>query len=195
MLSRALLRIGHGLTLQILLVCSFVCITLAFMNNIGALALFMPVAVHVMRKAGHAPSHVLMPLAFSSLLGGLITMIGTPSNLIIAGYRRGFAGVAFGIFDFAPVGVGVAIAGVAFLVLVGWRLLPRRDTDPSAGRELAAWVFLGATLAVTMLLSAVINNAATVVLMAPVGIGIALRLDVSVDPFLMAIAVGPRARS
>ena len=135
LIGHALLRAGRGLTLQILLLCLLVCIASAFMNNIGALALFMPVAVHITRKAGHPPSYVLMPLAFSSLLGGLITMIGTPSNLIVAGYRRGAAGAAFGIFDFAPVGAGVAVAGIAFLVLVGWRLLPRRDARKPADRR------------------------------------------------------------
>lgn len=98
-----------------------------FMNNIGALALFMPVAIRMARKGGVSPSLYLMPLAFGSLLGGLITQVGTPPNIIISVFRAETAAAApFRMFDFAPVGAGVALAGVLFILLVGWRLLPER---------------------------------------------------------------------
>ncbi len=98
----------------------------AFMNNVGALALFMPVAIRMARDDGQPASLFLMPLAFGSLLGGLTTLIGTPPNIIIATFRAEELGTPFGMFAFGPVGVGVAVAGILFIVLVGWRLLPER---------------------------------------------------------------------
>jgi di/tricarboxylate transporter len=98
----------------------------AFMNNVGALALLMPVAIAAALKAGRSPALLLMPLAFASMLGGLITLIGTPPNLIVATYRAQTGSQPFGMFDFAPVGLGVALVGVAFVALVGWRLIPLR---------------------------------------------------------------------
>lgn len=96
----------------------------AFMNNVGALALFMPVALQLCHRAKRSPSELLMPLSFSSLLGGLITLIGTPPNIVIATYRERLIGEPFGMFDFTPVGLGVAIVGVTFISVMGWRLLP-----------------------------------------------------------------------
>ena len=98
----------------------------AFMNNIGALALMMPIAIRTAMQSKRSPSLVLMPLAFASALGGLITSIGTPPNILIANYRDQITGHAFSMFDFAPVGLIVAIIGVIFISVVGWRLLPRR---------------------------------------------------------------------
>jgi len=94
----------------------------SFMNNVGALALLMPVAVRVSRRAGHRAAVVLMPLSFASLLGGMVTLIGTPPNIVVASARPG----GFGMFDFAPVGLVVAVTGIAYLSLVGWRLIPVR---------------------------------------------------------------------
>lgn len=96
----------------------------AFMNNVGALALMLPMALQSARKAGRSPSELLMPLAFGSLLGGLITLIGTPPNILISAVRRQFTGEPYAMFDFAPVGLGVALVGGLFLS-VGWRLIPR----------------------------------------------------------------------
>lgn len=97
----------------------------AFMNNVGALAILMPVALETGAKAGRSPSLLLMPLSFGAILGGLATMIGTPPNVIIAQYRQHTAGEAFGMFDFSPVGAVLALAGVIYLILIGWRLIPR----------------------------------------------------------------------
>ena len=69
-----------------------------------------------------------MPLAFASLLGGLITLVGTPPNIVVATFRADAGGEPFAMFDFTPVGLGVAVAGLAFIALVGWRLIPQRDT-------------------------------------------------------------------
>ena len=94
-----------------------------FMNNVGALALLMPVAMRVSRRAGHRAAVVLMPLSFASLLGGMVTLIGTPPNIVVASARPGGG---FAMFDYAPVGVMLAVVGVAYLSLVGWRLIPIR---------------------------------------------------------------------
>ena len=97
----------------------------AVMNNVGALALLMPAVLQSAAKVKRSPSIVLMPLAFGSILGGLVTLIGTPPNIIVAAFRADRAGVPFGMFDFTPVGGTVAIAGIAFVALFGWRLIPR----------------------------------------------------------------------
>ena len=104
----------------------------AFMNNVGALALMLPVALATAAEHGRSPALLLMPLAFGSILGGMTTMIGTPSNVIIATWRADAAGAPFAMFDFAPVGLAVAAVGVAFVTLAGWRLIPaeRRRHNP-----------------------------------------------------------------
>ncbi|WP_373236594.1 SLC13 family permease [Cohaesibacter celericrescens] len=103
----------------------------AIMNNVAALALLMPVDIAAAQKSGRSPSLTLMPLAFATILGGMITLIGTPPNIIIASFREQALGEPFGMFDFAPVGLIAAIAGTLFIALVGWRLIPgaqnRRD--------------------------------------------------------------------
>ena len=96
------------------------------MNNVGALAIMLPVTIRNASKAKRSPSQVLMPLSFASLLGGLVTLIGTPTNIVISSYRMDFLGRPFQMFDFTPVGVVVAVAGLAYLSLIGWRLLPIR---------------------------------------------------------------------
>ncbi len=125
------LKIGKKLIVQIFTLTIVVAVASAFMNNVGALAILMPVALYIARKSGNAPSYILMPVAFGSLLGGMTTLIGTPPNIIIATFRDDEFGAAFGMFDFSPVGVGVAIVGIAFISLVGWRLLPKRQGETS----------------------------------------------------------------
>ncbi|HEX6114679.1 MAG TPA: SLC13 family permease [Geminicoccaceae bacterium] len=95
----------------------------AFIKNIGALAIFIPIALQVARRTQKPSSRVLMPLAFGSLLGGLITLIGTSPNVIVSRMREQISGEPFRMFDFAPVGIGLAVVGVIFLTF-GWRLLP-----------------------------------------------------------------------
>lgn len=96
----------------------------AFMNNVAALALLMPVDIATARKAGRLPAATLMPLSYCTILGGMITLIGTPPNIIIAGIRRDQLGESFGMFDFAPVGLVTALVGLLFVALIGWRLIP-----------------------------------------------------------------------
>lgn len=130
-ISGHLLRVGGSLPVLVLVLTGGVAGISGFMNNVGALALLLPVALRVARVHGHAPSRLLMPLAFGSLLGGLMTLIGTPPNIIISAYRAGRDGEPYGMFSFLPVGGGVTIAGVAFLALLGWRLAPRRQGQAS----------------------------------------------------------------
>lgn len=98
----------------------------AFMNNVAALALLMPVDVEAARKAGRPPGQSLMPLSFATILGGMATLIGTPPNIIVATFRGDALGEPFRMFDFAPVGGVVAIVGLLFVALIGWRLIPQR---------------------------------------------------------------------
>ncbi len=93
-------------------------------KNVGALAILMPVALQLARRTGTPSSALLMPMAFASLLGGLVTLVGTSPNIIVAGLRAQLLGKPFGLFSYTPVGLSIAILGMAFLA-VGWRLLPR----------------------------------------------------------------------
>jgi len=104
----------------------------AFMNNVAALALLMPVDIQTARKAGRTPGLSLMPLSFATILGGMATLIGTPPNIIIATIREDALGAPFKMFDFAPVGGITAIAGLIFVAFIGWRLIPDQD-DSAAG--------------------------------------------------------------
>ena len=97
----------------------------AIMNNVAALALLMPVDMQAAKKAGRSPALSLMPLSFASILGGMITLIGTPPNIVIAEFRGDALGAPYRMFDFAPVGLACAAVGVAYVALLGWRLLPR----------------------------------------------------------------------
>jgi di/tricarboxylate transporter len=112
----------------------------AFMNNVAALALLMPVDVQTARKAGRSPGLSLMPLSFATILGGMATLIGTPPNIIIASIRHDMLGEPFGMFDFAPVGGITAIAGLAFVALIGWRLIPNRDDGSNTVADLAQYI-------------------------------------------------------
>lgn len=93
-------------------------------NNVAALALLMPLDLEAAKKAGRSPGLSLMPLSFATILGGMITLIGTPPNIVIAEYRSDALGRPFAMFDFAPVGLTVAVFGIAFVALFGWRFLP-----------------------------------------------------------------------
>jgi len=131
-LIRGLERVGESRSIQVGALALLVALCSGFMNNVGALAILMPAAIQLARGSRRSPSYLLMPLAFGSLLGGLTTLIGTPSNVIIATIRADVCGAPFAMFDFAYVGVGVALAGILFISLGGWRLIPDRPGDRSA---------------------------------------------------------------
>jgi di/tricarboxylate transporter len=116
-------RLGSART-QVPVLSAAVMIASVFTKNIGALAIFLPVAVQLARRTGTSPSAMLMPMAFASLLGGLVTLIGTSPNIIVSRVREQLTGEPFSMFDYAPVGIAIALAGLIFLVF-GWRLLPQ----------------------------------------------------------------------
>ncbi|WP_311063917.1 SLC13 family permease [Halomonas sp. DWK9] len=131
-IANQVLKVGERLMLQLLVLVGTVVVLSGVMNNVGALALLLPVAMRLAREHNTAPSLLLMPLAFGSLLGGLTTLIGTPPNIIISAYRGNITGDNFGMFSFSPVGIAVALVGLAFIVLVGWRLTPKRSGQAAA---------------------------------------------------------------
>ncbi len=108
----------------------------SFMNNVGALALLMPIAIAGARKGGYSVALLLMPLSFATLLGGTTTLIGTPPNLLAADLAERLRGEPFTMFEFAPVGVAITIAGILFIVTIGWRLLPRGREGTKSPTEL-----------------------------------------------------------
>ena len=126
----AALRMPFPLQLSILLIAA--AFLSAFMNNIAALAITMPVVASVCRAARLPAAAGLMPLAFATILGGMTTLIGTPANLILSSVRREELGEPFGFFAMSPLGVTVAGAGLLYLCLIGWRLTPRRAGEEAA---------------------------------------------------------------
>ena len=116
----------------------------AVMNNVAALSLLMPVDIEAARKGERSPSLTLMPLSFATILGGMVTLIGTPPNIVVATVREEALGDPFRMFDFAPVGIVVAVVGVLFVALIGWRLLPsgRQKENPAVAlADMAGYVF------------------------------------------------------
>ena len=136
MLTRKVVSAGRSLPMHIAIMGAVGAALSAFMNNVAALALLMPVDMQAARRAKRSPALSLMPLSFATILGGMTTMIGTPPNIVIAQFRADALGEPYGMFDFSPVGVGAALAGLAFVALVGWRLIPAGRTKRDAAREL-----------------------------------------------------------
>ncbi|MBN2116944.1 MAG: anion permease [Anaerolineales bacterium] len=132
MIGERLSRLKGGITIQLAALTGLVAVLSAFMNNVGALALLLPVVLQLARRKQIPASSLLMPLAFASLLGGMTTLIGTPPNIIAASFREGTGAEPFGMFDFTPVGGGIAVAGLLFIVLIGWRLIPSRRARDSS---------------------------------------------------------------
>ena len=113
--------------LQLLTLVVIVTVLSAFVKNVGALAIMMPIAIQMARRSSVSPSLFLMPMAFGSLLGGLMTQVGTSPNVIVSRVRGEMTGQPFTMFDFTPVGLALALVGVVFLVFC-YRLLPERES-------------------------------------------------------------------
>ena len=139
-LARAALPTTTGPVLTIAALTALGAVMSAFMNNVGALALLMPIAIQLAEKHGIAPGKILMPLAFGTILGGMTTLIGTPPNLIVAGFRAQAGLGGFAMFDFTPIGLAVAVTGVVFIVLIGWRIVPAREGAKTGGFDLGAYI-------------------------------------------------------
>ena len=122
---RRILPLTKTTTGHIGILTGVVAVASSFMNNVGALAIMLPVVLATAAERGRPPAMLLMPIAFGSMLGGMMTMIGTPPNIIIASFRRSYADEPFGMFDFAWVGLPVAVIGILFIALGAWRLIPR----------------------------------------------------------------------
>lgn len=157
LISRQIAPFSKHQVTHIMSLSGVVAILSAIMNNVGALALMLPVALKSSVKQKRSPSILLMPLAFASILGGMITMIGTPPNIIISTFRKTqlmdlkaravedvsssaaqyfesqnidieqFQPEAFAMLDFGPVGGSIALLGVLFVALIGWRLIPKNS--------------------------------------------------------------------
>ncbi len=140
LITRTLVDASRSLGAHITLMGAIGGVLSAFMNNVAALALLMPVDIQTARKAGRSPGLSLMPLSFATILGGMVTLIGTPPNIIIASIREDSLGEPFRMFDFAPVGGVAAIAGLAFVALMGWRLIPARDDEGSGAEGLSEYI-------------------------------------------------------
>ncbi len=125
-LARMLSPTRRTTTLQVAATSALGALLSSFMNNVGALALMLPVTLRNAVKARRSPSLVLMPLSFATLLGGMVTLIGTPPNIVISTFRQDLMGEPFAMFDFAPAGLAACIGGILYLSFIGWRLLPER---------------------------------------------------------------------
>ncbi len=139
-LARAVLPREAGLLTGMAALMGLGAVLSGFMNNVGAMALLMPVAVQVAGRHGMPAGRLLMPLSFGTILGGMTTLVGTPPNLIVSGFRADAGGGHFALFDFSPVGASVALTGVLFVSLVGWRLVPARKS--AAGQTFDTGAYL-----------------------------------------------------
>ncbi|MFD1911749.1 SLC13 family permease [Halodurantibacterium flavum] len=129
LITRRLVSSSRGTARHIAVLGGVGAIMSGFMNNIAALALLMPVDMQTARKAKRAVGRTLMPLSFATILGGMLTLIGTPPNILVASFRQESLGEPFRMFDFAPVGLVITVAGIVFIATIGWRLIPIRSSD------------------------------------------------------------------
>lgn len=136
-IGRQVLRLsGQGEVRLLVVIMLITGVLSAFMNNVGVAALLLPVVVDIARSRGIPPSRLLMPLAYSSLLGGLTTQIGTPPNILVSDALRDYGLEPFKLFDFTPIGLAILFGGIAMMVLVGRHLLPSRDLiKPLSGSQ------------------------------------------------------------
>tara|TARA_R110002020_G_scaffold98736_17_gene234853 strand:+ start:449 stop:2311 length:1863 start_codon:yes stop_codon:yes gene_type:complete len=139
-LARSMLPRNAGRLTSLLALLGLGAALSGFMNNVGAMALLMPIAIQLSSRIDLTPGQVLMPLAFGTVLGGMTTLIGTPPNLIVSGFRAEAGQGHFAIFDFAPVGVTVAVVGVVFIALAASRLVPARKSVDIKGFDTGAYL-------------------------------------------------------
>jgi di/tricarboxylate transporter len=139
-ITRRVLPSTSSATLSILSLCVLAALLSGFMNNVGALALLMPVAIQIAESKGLTPGKVLMPLSFASILGGTMTLIGTPPNLIVSGFRSDAGLGSYAMFEFFPVGAPLTAGGIAFVGLIGWHLVPKRKQQEGGGFDTGTYL-------------------------------------------------------
>ena len=130
-ISSSLSNLTSGVKTHIALMGGISAALSSIVNNVAALAILMPADTQLNKKAKRKPSATLMALAFTSILGGMVTMIGTASNVVIATYRIDALGAPYSMFDFTAVGLVVATVGVIFIAIFGWRLMPNSGNSTS----------------------------------------------------------------
>ncbi len=140
LLTQAVRTRSSNKTLNIAILTTLAAVLSGFMNNVGALAMLMPVGVQMAKRLGLPAGKVLMPLAFGSILGGMTTLIGTPPNLIVSAFRASTGQPGFLMFDFAPVGLAVAGIGVTFVVIFSRWLVPDRRPGESDEFDITEYV-------------------------------------------------------
>ncbi|MFN2264398.1 MAG: SLC13 family permease, partial [Anaerolineales bacterium] len=139
LLGHRVLRLaGNAETRLILVIMLLTGLLSGFMNSIGVASLFLPVVIDIARRTQIPPSKLLMPLAFATLMGGMTTLIGTPSNILVSEALRAVQLDPFQMFDYTPTGVVVLISGIVFIVVLGYRLLPVRDIGRETIRDTQA---------------------------------------------------------
>ncbi len=125
-IGRHLKFANYHYILQLFILLLFTVFLSAFVNSMGALAFVIPIGLRMARQTGVSFSIFLMPLAFASHFGGSMTLVGSASNIIVSGIRAQEI-APFGFFDFMPVAFPIAIISILFIVIVGWRLVPKRE--------------------------------------------------------------------
>ncbi len=136
LITRRLIDAGRGTITHISIMSGVGALLSAFMNNVAAMALLIPMELQTAKKAARPIRRTLMPLSFATILGGMVTLIGTPPNIIIASFRERALGEPFGMFDFTPVGMAVATVGIGYVALIGWRLIPKGDNETDKPEQL-----------------------------------------------------------
>ena len=126
-IAAVIARLGGGLRLRMALLVVIVGVMSAVMNNIAATVILIPAATTLALGAKTFPSKLLIPVSFGSLLGGLVTLIGTPPNLLVSDALARAGETPFGMFDYAPTGLAVMAVGLLYLLLAGPRLIPARE--------------------------------------------------------------------
>ncbi len=136
LITSRVVAVGRPVSIHIGIMAGLAAMLSTIMNNVAALALLMPVDLEAASKAKRSPALTLMPISFATMLGGMVTLIGTPPNIIVATFRTQAVGAPFGMFDFTPVGAACAAAGVLFITLIGWRLIPAERRQGNAAQQL-----------------------------------------------------------
>lgn len=182
-LAQRLLPADSGPSITIMALCTLAAVLSSFMNNVGALALLMPIAMQMGERLGISPGKVLMPLSFSTMIGGMTTLIGTPSNLIVSGFRTYDGLNGFRMFDFTPVGIAVAGAGLVFIGAIGWRIVPARERAGADSFDTGAYLTEARVAAHSKAIGMVLSEAEAALAEADAQIISLVRNEVRVPPY------------